>query len=292
MLSDAIITEIIRLLNVIRPKGNLTIVIYDAQVNGGLEVVGPVSVGGSLSVAGGAHYSGTFRAGGSARFDDVISLYCFEKTLPIEFRDVTKTKKGLKIHYTEDLLTNRIEVESKTTQEFEFSTSLPVRFGAIAKFDNDIQMLTNKPLYLNPTGTAGICHYSEGTYIWGAAGTEPYSLHFQGVAQAPAYFEMPVKIDGGITTPITTKTASYTATAADSTILGDATIGAITISLPTAVGIAGRKYTVKKIDSSANAVILDPAGTETIDGVATLSLTTQWGRATVQSDGANWQRID
>lgn len=90
---------------------------------------------------------------------------------------------------------------------------------------------------------------------------------------------------------VVSKTANYTATNTDDVILVDASAGAVTISLPTAVGIAGRSYHVKKTDSSANAVIVDPNGTETIDGQATTSLTSQYETLSVESNGANWVRL-
>lgn len=98
-------------------------------------------------------------------------------------------------------------------------------------------------------------------------------------------------VAGPIATAIATKTAAYTIGAGDSVILGNATAGAFTVTLPTAVGIAGRQYIIKKIDSSANAVTLDGAGSETIDGAATVALSAQWARSTVVSDGANWLLI-
>jgi len=98
-------------------------------------------------------------------------------------------------------------------------------------------------------------------------------------------------IDGSMALPIKTVTGHYTVTIEDYTILVDATGGAVTINLLTAVGIKGRIYKIKKIDSSANAVTVDPAGTETIDGAATASLTSQWQKIGIQSDNANWQII-
>jgi len=95
-------------------------------------------------------------------------------------------------------------------------------------------------------------------------------------------------VNGAIATPIVTKTSAYTITEADSTILVDATSAAFTVTLPTAVGIAGRTYTIKKIDSSINNVTLDANGTQTIDGSLSYTLLGQWKAVQVQSDGANW----
>lgn len=85
----------------------------------------------------------------------------------------------------------------------------------------------------------------------------------------------------------TTVTAPYLALATDRTILATAS-AALTISLPTAAGRAGKRYTIKKMDSSANVVTIDPNGAETIDGAATHGLTTQYARVTIESNGANW----
>jgi hypothetical protein len=80
---------------------------------------------------------------------------------------------------------------------------------------------------------------------------------------------------------------AITLTATDSVILADATSGAFTVTLPSAVGIAGRQYTIKKIDNSANTVtIASVAGN--IDGAATKTLSAQWQAARVVSGGSNW----
>ena len=90
---------------------------------------------------------------------------------------------------------------------------------------------------------------------------------------------------------VVTKTVSdspYTATSSDDTILCNATDGAITINLPSAVGISGKKYIIKKIDASANNITIDPDGTETIDGGSTVAITGQYDSYTFQSDNVNW----
>jgi hypothetical protein len=93
---------------------------------------------------------------------------------------------------------------------------------------------------------------------------------------------------GAIATAVANKTAAYTVTATDSVVTGDATSAAFTVTLPTAVGITGRHYTIKKIDSSANAVTVGTTSSQTIDGAATYALSTRWQFVTVVSDGANW----
>jgi hypothetical protein len=68
--------------------------------------------------------------------------------------------------------------------------------------------------------------------------------------------------------------------------LVDATAGAITMNFPTAVG-NNAVYTVKKVDSSANTVILTPNGAETIDGAATQTIRFQNTSVDLYSDNAN-----
>ena len=97
-----------------------------------------------------------------------------------------------------------------------------------------------------------------------------------------------LEVAGAIETAFVAKTASYTVTASDSVLTSDATAGAVTFTLPTAVGIAGRRYTFKRIDASANNTIVDGSGTETIDGAATKTLGAQWSTIVIISDGANW----
>jgi len=85
--------------------------------------------------------------------------------------------------------------------------------------------------------------------------------------------------------------ADTTATDFDFTILVDATGALRTVNLPTAVGRNGKQYAVKKTDASANAVRIDPAGAETIDGAATRDITGQNDALIFVSDGAAWQII-
>lgn len=80
-------------------------------------------------------------------------------------------------------------------------------------------------------------------------------------------------------------TSDYTASASDF-ILADASAGNITITLPAPVD--GAKVAVKKIDSSANTIIINPHGTETIDGSTSLTLSTQYESYYLCSDGNNW----
>jgi hypothetical protein len=85
------------------------------------------------------------------------------------------------------------------------------------------------------------------------------------------------------------KTANYTATATDHTILCSAASGGITITLPASSGIAGRIYVIKKTNASSgvNSVTVDGNGAETIDGSASINLACK-SSVMLQCDGSNW----
>lgn len=95
----------------------------------------------------------------------------------------------------------------------------------------------------------------------------------------------------GVSNTISTKTSDYTITINDSLLFrADSTSGNITLTLPTAVGIPGRKYIIKKI-VSANNVDIATNGVQTIDGVSMLTLIENYESASLVSDGANWMII-
>lgn len=78
------------------------------------------------------------------------------------------------------------------------------------------------------------------------------------------------------------KTAAYTARETDHTILVDASSAAVTIRLPRTQ--KGRVYAIKKTDSTANTVTIDPEGSQTIDGATSLVLSTQYDVAVLHAD--------
>lgn len=102
----------------------------------------------------------------------------------------------------------------------------------------------------------------------------------------------------GVNTWSAAENHKYTAVSADTTLNTthymvnvDATAGAKTITLPTAVGCAGRVYIIRKLDSSANVVTIDGNGSETINGATTKALSAQYSVAQIMSNGANWMTI-
>lgn len=79
----------------------------------------------------------------------------------------------------------------------------------------------------------------------------------------------------------------YTVLATDNMILVDTTGGNITVSLPAKATSVGRELTIKHI-AAANTTTIDGSGAETIDGAATLALTTQYSSRTITCNSAGW----
>jgi hypothetical protein len=97
-----------------------------------------------------------------------------------------------------------------------------------------------------------------------------------------------LQVTGSLAMSVTTKTANATVAAIDFTILCNNTIGPINITLPTAVGIGGRMYIIKKTSAAGDNVTIVCNGAQTIDGNATYTLINQYSSVMVQSDGVNW----
>ena len=220
--------------------------------------------------------------------------------------------------------------------------------------------------YLDANGSLRITTFNGGSSFphvdFNSYGMHPATTNQGALGKGSQRFEG--AFVGGLSAGIATKTTTYTATATDHTLLGDATGGAFTITLPVAAPVLpltaatsqhnGRIYAVKKIDSTGNAVTIAgssytrtsgvtngttsitfanggqivpsvgslitgtniPAGTyvtaattttatlsqaasgsgsgitftftELIDGATTVTLSSQWDRVQIQSNGAVW----
>lgn len=104
-------------------------------------------------------------------------------------------------------------------------------------------------------------------------------------------FSAPVSFSKGIlTTGITTVTTDYTASAAtDFIILCNPPTADITVTLPDATTCAGQQFTIKNLAaSSAHAAVVAGAGSQVIDGQASIVVYVQYTGLSVVSDGSNW----
>jgi len=91
----------------------------------------------------------------------------------------------------------------------------------------------------------------------------------------------------------TATATSYTATAADYIIAVTSTASARTITLPAVSGTTGRIYVVKDESGGAatNNITIDGNASETIDGATTKVINTNYGTATIYSNGSAWFSI-
>jgi len=83
--------------------------------------------------------------------------------------------------------------------------------------------------------------------------------------------------------PVTQVSTTYAALATDGHI--HATTGTFTVTLPTAVGINGKVYTIS--NGGTGIVTLETTSSQTISGDTT-QVVNQYEALSVQSDGANW----
>lgn len=105
-----------------------------------------------------------------------------------------------------------------------------------------------------------------------------------------------LSVGGSISLPVKTISGTdnpYSVTANDSTIFVAADTGAISASLPSATGIAGRIYTFKLVNDNFS-VSIAPSGAETLDGrdsSAPFTMDYRGDFVTIQSDGTNWMIV-
>jgi hypothetical protein len=86
------------------------------------------------------------------------------------------------------------------------------------------------------------------------------------------------------------KTSNYTLTLADDIVTGSVSGGAFTLTLPSAVGITGKQYILKRTDQTLGTMLnIATTSSQTINGVTTSTLARQYEELIVVSDGANWQ---
>lgn len=125
--------------------------------------------------------------------------------------------------------------------------------------------------------------------LWAIGGTQKMKLTSTGLGVGAGVTpNSALQTGGAIATPLGAKTGAYTLTATDAIITADATGGAFNVTLPTAASITGRQYTIKRINTGANAVTVNTTSSQTIDGATTYSLSAQYKYVSVVSDGANW----
>lgn len=135
--------------------------------------------------------------------------------------------------------------------------------------------------------SAGGVIYADGSKLQNVgAGTSGFYLQSNG-ASAPSWSAV------AVSNPVAAKTANYTLTGSDYFVAGSASGGAFTLTLPTAVGASGKVYILKRTDQTlANIITIATTSSQTIDGVTTKTLATQYEQYFLISDNANWHVLN
>ena len=84
--------------------------------------------------------------------------------------------------------------------------------------------------------------------------------------------------------------APYAASVGDY-VLVDVSVNPVTVTLP-AGHVANDLIGVKMVSLATNSITIDPNGAETIDGAATLVLSTNGEWAVLRSNGTNWLQVE
>jgi|GEM_PF-1675451 len=87
------------------------------------------------------------------------------------------------------------------------------------------------------------------------------------------------------------KSALYTLTASDCTVLATAGVGGFTLTLP-AANTTSNLIIIEKVDAGVGVITVARAGSDTIHGATSITLTAQYDRCVLLSDGAGlWLRL-
>ena len=94
------------------------------------------------------------------------------------------------------------------------------------------------------------------------------------------------------TMTVVSKSTTYSAVLSDSIVQCNTTGGAFTVTIPAASGNKGQVFRIKDSGGAgaANNITIATSGGN-IDGAATATISTNYGKLTVYSDGSNWYSI-
>ena len=153
----------------------------------------------------------------------------------------------------------------------------------MSEFDKKISQLTD--------GTAG---EATDAYVVARAGS---NVKITGANVAAAATKVgtltALTLAGPFTQPLRTETGNYTLTTTDERLLSNPSSGTATITLPTAVGLSGRSYFIKRVSTVSGArVLITTTSSQTIDGLVTQQLFAVNAWLEVVSNGTNWLVLD
>lgn len=111
-------------------------------------------------------------------------------------------------------------------------------------------------------------------------------IRFNTSISALEYYDGSSWISNGAATSIATKSANYSLTTSDRTILMNCTSAALTVTLPAVASSIGRTIVISKIDNSTNALTFSlPVYFSLSESITKINYSTA---LTLQCDGTNW----
>ena len=113
-------------------------------------------------------------------------------------------------------------------------------------------------------------------------------VHAQSVGVGTTTPTSTLDVNGSFSIRTITITGNTTLDSSHALVLCNST-SVITITLPTAIGITGRIYQVKRINTGGVNIV--PTAGQLIDGTSTISLDVKYATIQVVSDGTNWMLI-
>lgn len=165
--------------------------------------------------------------------------------------------------------------------------------GAALPATNTTHQRTKYGIYHLQSGYIGAgANMVESNHIFGTINALGSNLTSDSAQMTGNYFNDVRLPDSQQAISVITVSSNTTLDGLAATILANAAAGALTVMLPSAVGVTGRHYTIKRINSGSNNVIVGTTSSQTIDGASTRTLGAQWSVFTVVSDGSAWQIVN
>lgn len=176
------------------------------------------------------------------------------------------------------------------------SSMQTLTIGAVASSSNVngasiVSDSTSRQIILHPADAtnAGIVSVTAQTFAGNKTFQDSVSASKAILVGATGAANSTVEVQGSIAMAIKTVTASYTATAADNTILANTSSSSITLTLPAPAAFSGRIYTIKKIGNGGidRELVITPSS-GTIDGGSSYTIYNDWTYVTLQTNGTDW----
>jgi hypothetical protein len=195
--------------------------------------------------------------------------------------------KSITNHNTTTAMTQQIAGDFSTSNTS--TGTITTQTGLNVVMDNSGTVTTRYGVKILNTNTGTLTNTAFDIY----AGTSTAYNYFAGnVGIGTTTPNSNLQVAGSVAYSVAAKTANYTLTASDYLVTADTSGGAFTLTLPTAVGITGRTYVVKRLNSNPSYILtIATTSSQTIDGAVSASIVDQWVSLTFVSDGANWLLI-